>query len=379
MGTMCDNFIIYEDNKNEFQIWQGLIGAHYTPHVDSLGNLSWTNNGGLPNPETVNIAGRGLNIVGIVDEDTDLPETANNFDTYLVGTEDPYSAYIYDDGTWYNLGIVGQGEKGDKGDPGVGVPTGGTTGQVLKKKSNTNYDTEWGSVEALPTGGTTGQALVKHSNSNYDVEWANQSGGADPATATPLMDGTAAVGTATKYAREDHVHPTDTSRQATLVSGTNIKTINNESILGSGNISITSGVSSVNGATGTVVLDADDVGAMAEWVLLWENASPTSAFAAQTVQLNLSSYDAVFIYYQNSTPKSYGSPIILVGTPEYVFRFSSNNGNNQRYFTRSATVTTSGVEFSACQYFQQGSSNGTAQNTDLVPVKIYGIKGFKNS
>lgn len=31
------------------------------------------------------------------------------------------------------------------------------------------------------------------------------------ATATPLMDGTATVGTATKYAREDHKHPTDTA------------------------------------------------------------------------------------------------------------------------------------------------------------------------
>ena len=61
-------------------------------------------------------------------------------------------------------------------------------------------------------------------------------GGADPATATPLMDGTAAVGTATKYAREDHVHPSDTSKQDTLVSGTNIKTVNSSSLLGSGNI-----------------------------------------------------------------------------------------------------------------------------------------------
>lgn len=34
------------------------------------------------------------------------------------------------------------------------------------------------------------------------------------ASATPLMDGTAAVGTSTKYAREDHVHPVDTSRAA---------------------------------------------------------------------------------------------------------------------------------------------------------------------
>lgn len=58
---------------------------------------------------------------------------------------------------------------------------------------------------------------------------------------TPAMDGTAAVGTSTNYARADHVHPTDTSRQATLVSGTNIKTVNNESLLGSGNINISGG------------------------------------------------------------------------------------------------------------------------------------------
>lgn len=61
----------------------------------------------------------------------------------------------------------------------------------------------------------------------------------EPATANPIVNGTAAVGTSVKYAREDHVHPTDTSRQATLVSGTNIKTINNNSLLGSGDISIT--------------------------------------------------------------------------------------------------------------------------------------------
>ena len=35
-----------------------------------------------------------------------------------------------------------------------------------------------------------------------------------PATATPLMDSTADVGSSDKYAREDHVHPTDTSRAA---------------------------------------------------------------------------------------------------------------------------------------------------------------------
>ena len=36
-----------------------------------------------------------------------------------------------------------------------------------------------------------------------------------PASATPNMDGTGAVGTSAKYAREDHVHPSDTSRVPT--------------------------------------------------------------------------------------------------------------------------------------------------------------------
>ena len=38
--------------------------------------------------------------------------------------------------------------KGDKGDKGEGIPTGGTTGQVLSKKSNANYDYEWTNNEA---------------------------------------------------------------------------------------------------------------------------------------------------------------------------------------------------------------------------------------
>ena len=110
-----------------------------------------------------------------------------------------------------------------------------------------------------------------------------------PAKITPLMDGVASIGVSKLYAREDHVHPSDDSKaniedvytkeeiiaineeflakfetideaiqaiqstlsgyqseidnlkeskQDKLVSGTNIKTINNESILGAGNISL---------------------------------------------------------------------------------------------------------------------------------------------
>ena len=57
------------------------------------------------------------------------------------------------------------GQNGQDGRDGQGVPTGGTAGQVLKKKSNTDYDTEWGAggggasytptLDSAPTSSTT--------------------------------------------------------------------------------------------------------------------------------------------------------------------------------------------------------------------------------
>ena len=71
-----------------------------------------------------------------------------------------------------------QGPKGDPGDPGPkgdpgeqgpagpGVPAGGTPGQVLTKKSGTDYDTEW--VNPTGGGGGTGQQLVKWAEEEED-------------------------------------------------------------------------------------------------------------------------------------------------------------------------------------------------------------------
>ena len=55
-------------------------------------------------------------------------------------------------------GLQGErGPKGDKGDVGVGVPAGGTTGQVLAKNSNDDYDTDWVTPES--GGGSSSQPL----------------------------------------------------------------------------------------------------------------------------------------------------------------------------------------------------------------------------
>jgi len=60
----------------------------------------------------------------------------------------------------------------------------------------------------------------------------------------------------TSFPPSSHTHP---EKQDTLVSGVNIKTINTNSLLGSGDITISGGVTSVNTQTGVVVLDADDI------------------------------------------------------------------------------------------------------------------------
>lgn len=66
---------------------------------------------------------------------------------------------------------VMDGATGPAGPAGVGVPTGGTTGQVLAKASGTNYDTEWVNQSGgLPTGGNIGQVLTMvwgDDNPNY--------------------------------------------------------------------------------------------------------------------------------------------------------------------------------------------------------------------
>ncbi len=85
---------------------RGLTGPVYTPGVDASGNISWTNDGGLPNPETKNIKGpRGLagpvftpsvdssgNISWTNDGGLPNPETRNitgpRGDTYVLTAQD---------------------------------------------------------------------------------------------------------------------------------------------------------------------------------------------------------------------------------------------------------------------------------------------------
>jgi hypothetical protein len=51
------------------------------------------------------------------------------------------------------------GSPGEKGNPGIGIPTNGTPRQLLRKKSNDNYDTEWIDSTSASNIGTSGIGL----------------------------------------------------------------------------------------------------------------------------------------------------------------------------------------------------------------------------
>lgn len=172
--------------------------------------------------------------------------------------------FIFTDGTSYTTPSI-------RGPQGAGL-------QVLDE-----YATLAALQAAHPTGSAGDMYLVGTSPNFTLYLWSTSSnawvdGGAltspSPTTTTPLMDGIADAGAEFTYARGDHVHPVDTSRasqndldstnltvsnqgnditglrndvdyinntslpakQDALVSGTNIKTINLESLVGSGDL-----------------------------------------------------------------------------------------------------------------------------------------------
>lgn len=56
--AQSDNWILVVSGVVGPEGEQGKPGGYFTPHVDAQGNLSWTNNLGLDNPDTVNIKGQ---------------------------------------------------------------------------------------------------------------------------------------------------------------------------------------------------------------------------------------------------------------------------------------------------------------------------------
>lgn len=104
------------------------------------------------------------------------------------------------------------------------------------------------------------------------------------------------------------------------------------------------------------------------YTLLWENPSPTSGFAAQTVSVDLRNWDWISITYKfNSSTTNLVSSVVAVGRD--IVLSAPNLGSTMYDARRTATTSTTGVAFG------QGYRNttGTAGAGYAVPFAIYGV------
>ena len=118
--------------------------------------------------------------------------------------------------------------------------------------------------------------------------------------------------------------------------------------------------------------------------LLWTNASPTSAFAAQTLDSSdgipdLSEYDAVEIVCRYSTTDATCMRYICdVGGSASMYWFYYTATDRKYTGVRSrnvVSVSTTGVAINTCSGKPGNSTTNTTNNGYIIPVEIYGIKG----
>lgn len=102
----------------------------------------------------------------------------------------------------------------------------------------------------------------------------------------------------------------------------------------------------------------------------WTNAKPTSSFAAQKITVDLNGYDFIKIEAAASTtsPKIVETEIPINKTGSLVKELISS----LRYREITA-VTTSGVTFGVGEVAVWGG-NATTDNSQIIPINIYGIK-----
>lgn len=161
----------------------GTFRSNLISSFNAGSDLTITANGGIVKlPAGTTIAGvlaGSIAVKGTVANQAALPGGAATGDAYVVLDPTPTHLWSYNGTAWVDLGVFQgpAGNNGADGADGVGIPAGGTTGQVLVKSTNTDYETEWGvasTVAALAdltdvasTVPTTGQVL------KYDgTQWA---------------------------------------------------------------------------------------------------------------------------------------------------------------------------------------------------------------
>lgn len=113
--------------------------------------------------------------------------------------------------------------------------------------------------------------------------------------------------------------------------------------------------------------------------LLWENASPGSSFAAQTVSLDLSGADFVIVEFSATTTGSARPTTIIANGKQGVLSWLANAtaGYEILLMSRNATVSDTGIYFDKAYRKTISGTTATENNASAIPTRIYAIKGVR--
>lgn len=133
------------------------------------------------------------------------------------------------------------------------------------------------------------------------------------------------------------------------------------------------------GTEGQVLTKSSGTDYATEWKLplsivgpLWTNPNPTSTFAAQTISLDLSGYDAILVVIKKQTAENI---FVTAFATEKNKTFRANFPSHMFYY-REFSFSDTGVTFQDGKAnTSYGNANAATYNNDTFPYQIYGIKG----
>lgn len=110
---------------------------------------------------------------------------------------------------------------------------------------------------------------------------------------------------------------------------------------------------------------------------LWEHPSSGYSFSAQTVDVDLSGYDAVLVTFMNVAGVDVIAPAVIspLNQTAALNGYYNETGLNAACLTtRSFTADTTGVQFSGGTIFISTQGAPHSDDNVSIPAEIYGVK-----